>query len=260
MTASLSPVVFDPPLANPVSTGLFSGVTWTEEDGPLRWLGPGVDIRVWNYGGEPSYGVWQADPTALTADLESGDVKQPGDRPDWPDTFLHFTSWAADDCDLTAPSQAEVRKRAEQIHRLNEQTAVEDYFAERMLLDAGVPDSVADIVDAVSQLEGLLGVTGTLGVIHASAEMAAYAAQAQLIRYNGTKMITPLGHQWVFGGGYVTGLGANLVASSPVFGWRGPVTPRDAFKLDENRFYAIVERSLTLGYETVLGAVAIGGS
>lgn len=259
MTSSLSPVVFDPPLVNPSPTGLFSAVAWTDEDGPLRWLGPGVDVRVWNYGGGPSYGVWQADPFALSRDLESGDVKVPGDRPDWPDTFLDFTSWAADDCDLTAPSQADVRKRAAQIHNLNEQTAVEEFFADRLMLDAGAAVAATDIVDAVGQLEALLARTNTLGVIHASAELAAYAASKQLIRWNGTRMVTPLGHQWAFGGGYVTGLAGNLVASSPVFGWRGPVVPRDAFKLDQNRFYAIVERSLTLGYETVLGAVVIGG-
>lgn len=257
MTSTLSPVLFDPPLVNPSPNGLFAAAQWRDENGPSRWLGPGVDIRVWNYGGGDSYGVWEADPFAATDDLEEGDVKATGDRPDWLDTFPHFTSWAADECALTGPSQVEVRARAQQVHRLQEQNAAEAAFAVRLLSDAGTPGEPVDVVAAVASLEGQLAATNTLGVIHASAGLAAYAAQAQLIIRSGSVLRTPLGHQWVFGGGYVDGLEDTLVATSPVFGWRGPVTVRTAIKQEHNRFYAIAERSLVLGYESAVGAVTI---
>lgn len=260
MTASLLPVVFNAPLANPSPTGLFAGVQWYEDEGPLRWLGSGVEVRVFNYGGDTSFGVWQADPFSLTADLGEGDVKVPGGLPDSPAVFEPFTSWAADACDLTAGSQAEVQVRAQQILRMEEQTAVEEQFAVRLLSDAGTATPVGDIVDAVGVLEARLAVTNTVGAIHASAQLAAAAAQAQLIRYSGTKMLTPMGHQWLFGGGYVSGLHGTLVASSPLFGWRGPVSLRTAVKQDRNLFYAVAERSLAVGYETVLGAVDLAGS
>lgn len=260
MTTVLSPVVFDAPLVNPSPTGLFSAVQWTDEEAPLRWLGPGVQVRVYNYGGEDSYGVWQADPFATESQLTVQDVKTPGGLPDNPDVFTHYTSWAADACDPTQGSQLEVQTRTMQILRLQEQTAVEEAFSTRLLTDAGAATSADDIVDAVALLESTLAQTSTLGVIHASAQVAAHAANAQLIRYNGSKMVTPLGHQWVFGGGYVTGLGSTLVASSPLFGWRGPVTLRTAVKPDAGYFYGVAERSLALGYEIALGAVDLSGS
>lgn len=260
MTASLLPVVFDAPLVNPSPTGLFNGVQWFEDDAPLRWLGSGVEVRVFNYGGEDSYGVWQADPFDLTADLEREDVKAAGPLPVSPDVFQPFTSWAADACDLTQGSQAEVQTRAQQILRLQEQTAVEEVFAARLLADTGPAVSGGDLVDGLGFLEGLLAETNTVGAIHASAQLAAAAAHAGLVRYSGTKMLTPMGHQWVFGGGYVAGLGDRLVASSPVFGWRGEVSVRTAIKSEWNLFYAVAERSLALGYEAAVGAVDLAGS
>lgn len=260
MTAAFPPVVFDAPLVNPAPNGLFGAVTWAEESGPLRWLGAGVDIRVFNYGGGPSYGVWQADPFALDGDLEAGDVKTPGERPADPDTFPHFTSWAADYCAVTAPAQAETLLRAQQIHKLQEQTAVESFLTDRLLTDGGAPFAADDIVHAVSEIEGLFAATSTVGVIHASAKLAAYAVKNDMAKQNGTRWLSPLGHQWVFGGGYMEGLGDTLVATSPLFGWRGPVVPREVIKHEWNRHYVIVERSLVIGYEAALGAVSLGQS
>lgn len=257
MTTSLSPVVFNAPLVNPAPTGLFSAVQWNEDDGPLRWLGPGVEVRLFNYGMESSFGVWQSDPFASESSLEETDVKLAGGHPEETDPFTHYTSWAADACDLTQGSQDEVLVRAQQVLRLNEQTAVEEMFSDRLLTDAGAIVDAGGVVGALATLEGLLAETNTLGVIHASAEIAAIAASEQLIRYSGSKMVTPLGHQWVFGGGYKTGLGDVLVASSPLFGWRGPVSVRSTIKSEWNLFYGLAERSLAVGYEVVLGAASV---
>jgi hypothetical protein len=258
MTTAFSPTYFDAPLVNPAPNGLFAATAWTDEDGPLRWLDSGVEIRPFNYGGEGSFGVWTADWCALEADLDpDDDVKAPGDRPAPLDPFLAFTSWAADECDLTERSREETRTRAAQTQRLLEQNAVESEVAMRLLTDAGTPTAGDDVVDAVSILEEALAETNTVGVIHASARVAASAAKNNLIVRSGAVLKTPLGHTWVFGGGYVDALGWTLVASSQPFGWREPVAVRDAMKLEWNRFRAVAERSLVIGYEAAVAAATI---
>lgn len=256
MTTALSPVVFDVPLVNPSPNGLVGVTQWTDEDGPLRWLPSGVDFRVFNYGGQTQFGVWSAAWNATESELTATDVKV-GERPDFPDTFLAVTTFAADECDLLVRSRDEVRVRAQQVHRLQEPNQVEVELAGRMLTDAGTPGEVVDAVAAVGKLEGLLAETGTVGMIHASAELAAVAAKDGLVRYNNGRLVSPLGHTWVFGGGYVTALGAKLVATSKTYGWRGPVVLRDAPSLVVNEFHAIAERSLVIGYEALVGAVTI---
>lgn len=253
---SLMAVQFDVPLVNPAPNGLFPVTNWTEDAGPLRWLPSGVEFRVFNYGGSDAFGEWGAEWCAVTEDLGEDDVKT-GERPEFPDAFVAMTTWAYDECDLTKRSRDEVRTRAQQTHRLQEPNAAEARFATRLLTDAAAADVAPDIVGAVGRLEAQLALTNTVGLVHASPRWAAVAAQANLIVRSGAALKTPMGHTWVFGGGYVTGLGDTLVASSPTFGWRGPVEVRDAMKLEHNRFYAIAERSLVIGYEAAVGAVTI---
>lgn len=106
-----------------------------------------------------------------------------------------------------------------------------------------------DIVAAVGHLEAELAKTNTVGLIHASAAVAAAVAQANLIVTSGGAARTPLGHLWVFSGGYVEGLGKALVATSPTYGWRDTVAVRDTFAPTENEYLAIAERSVVVGYE-----------
>ena len=257
MTTGFAPVVFDAPLANPSPNGLFGAVAWQEETGPLRWLTAGVDVRAFNYGGDTQFGVWEPEWCAAEADLDPETDLKRGERPDFPGTFLPLTTWAADYCDLRAPSRDEVRKRAAQVHRLQEPNAVEEHIAPRLLSDAGSAAAVADIVEAVSEFEKRFAQTSTVGVIHASAQWAARAAEKGQIVRSGSTLRTPLGHLWVFGGGYATGLGDKLVATSPVYGWRGEVKYKDAPSLRVNEFLAVAERSLVVGYEQSVGAVEI---
>lgn len=258
MTLMLSPVRFDAPLVNPSMPGLWSATQWTEAEEPLRWLPSGVEIRPWNYG-FAGFGVWAAAWNARESDLGPDDVKAPADRPTGLPAFAAITTWAADECDLRAPSRDEVRTRASQIHRLREPIAVETEFAGRLLDDAGTPGDVADVVEAVGHLEDLFAQTNTVGFIHAAPSWAARASQANLIVRSGTGLRTPLGHAWVFGGGYGVGLANVLVATSQPFGWRGQVSVKTAEKLEHNRFYALAERSLVIGYEALIGAVDITG-
>lgn len=255
MTAALSPVTFDAPLVNPAPNGLFGATQWTDEDGPLRWLPSGVDVRVFNYGGGTQFGVWTAPWNAAESELAPTDVKE-GVRPDFPDTFLALTTWAADECDLLKRSREEVRVRAQQVHRLQESNQVEKSLAARMLADAGTVAD-ANFTWAVGQLEAALAETNTLGFIHAGAQWATSAAQANLIVRSGPVLKTPLGHTWVFGGGYVDALDSTIVATSPVYGWRGQVALRDAPSLEVNEYRAITERSLVVGYEALVGAMNI---
>lgn len=257
MTSALATVTFDAPLANPAPNGLFGAIAWQDQQGPLRWLGSGIDFRVFNYGGDSQFGVWTADWCVAEADLDPVEDVKRGERPDFPDTFLPMTTWAADYCDLRIPTRDEVRTRAQQVHRLQEPNQVEKHIAPRLLADAGTPDPAADIVAAVSHLEGALAETSTIGVIHAGAQWAARAAEKGLIVRSGSTLRTPLGHLWVFGGGYRTALADTLVATSPVFGWQGDVQVKDAPSLRVNEFLAVAERSLVVGYEASVGAAEI---
>lgn len=253
---TLSAVEFHPPLVNPSPGGLYSATNWTDEVEPLRWLADGVQVRTHNYGGESAFGVWTADWCAGPDDLAEGDLKT-GTRPGDPGPFDPITVWAYDECDLTAPSQTEVKERAAQNLRLMEQVAVEREFAARAKLDAGTPGTAADLVEAVSKIEAAFSKTNTVGLIHASPACAAGLARYGLATRSGTGLRSPSGHLFVLGGGYVEGLGTTLVGTSPTFGWRGPVAVRDTLDLPKNAYVAIAERSVVVGYEKAVAAVKI---
>lgn len=254
MTAAVIPAVeFEAPLVNPSPQGLYPITTWTEVAGPSRFLGEGVRIRPHNYGGADAFGVWDA-----TWCAEPGEITKEGTRPDPLDPFAPVVVWAVDQCDLTSPSQAEVRERAAQNLRLLEQTAVEAAFAERLLDDIDTSSTVGNVAQAVSYLEAMLAITNTTGFIHAPAKLAAEAAQSQLIVRSGTSLKTPLGHTWVFGGGYEQGgLDEYLVATSQPFGWRSEPTVRDTIEARYNQYVAVAERAVVVGYEALIGAAVI---
>lgn len=249
---ALLPVEFEAPLVNPDTIGLYGATTWAAPDTVPRWLASGVRVRPHNYDIENT-GVWGAD----WCDPEPGEVKD-GDRPELPEPHEAVTVWAFDECDLTAPSQEEVRTRALQNMRLREETAVEREFAGRLVLDTGTPASAASLIEAVGKLEEALAATNTVGVIHASARWAAAAADAGLLTRTGTGFLTPLGHRWVFGGGYAPVLGNELIATSPTYGWRTAPELRETIDHLGNRFIAIAESSVVVGYEHAVSVVTVG--
>jgi hypothetical protein len=81
------------------------------------------------------------------------------------------------------------------------------------------------------RLEGLLAITNTVGVVHASPEWA--SPEFGLVVASGTALRTPFGHTWIFGGSYIEGLGDALVATSPVFGWRTAPEVREAIAIQD---------------------------
>lgn len=198
---------------------------------------------------------------ALLTGTNAGAATQPvlkqGTKPVDGDPFPPMTIWSYGDCDPSAYGQAEAQKRANQNLRLLEPIAAERDFAIRLLADAGTPETRASLTSAIAYLEGIIGETGTVGVIHASAEWASVGKQQQLWTPSGAVIKSTLGHSLAFGGGYVAGLGTTLVATSPVYGWRSDVALRDTIHYQTNEYIALAERSVALGYEEIIGAVTV---
>lgn len=253
-TPVLLPVIYDAPLLNPSPHGLYAAAVWTDETGPTRFLADGVQIRPWNYGGEDAFGVWNA---PWCGEPGSDDEVKDGVRPDMdPEPFYPVTVWAYDECDLTAPSRDEVVARVQQILRLEEQTAVEQSFAGRLLDDATTIETRETYYEAVAYLEGELAKTNTTGMVHVSAGTASLLGGDLVFPIAGG-FRTLLGHRYVFGGGYVDGLDDVLVATSQVYGWRDTVQVRMDIKSESNVFAAVAERSVVLGYEKLVAAVQV---
>jgi hypothetical protein len=79
-----------------------------------------------------------------------------------------------------------------------------------------------------------------------------------LVLTQGTGWVSPLGHVWVFGGGYVDGLDDTIVATSQPFGWRTDAPTITAIDTEfKDVFAAVAERSVLVGYESVVAAVQI---
>lgn len=255
---SLLPVVLDAPPVDPTVQGLYAVTTWTDQDVP-RWLDSGIVIRPMNFGGQDAFGTWDMPWCSEPPGSYEQQVKY-GERPTIPEPHTAITLWAYDQTQCGRPdatAQAEARVRASQNMRLHEQNEVERAFADRLLTDV-VPVVADDIVDAVAVLEEMFAATGTLGLIHARPGLAAVAAgDANVARGSGPLYRSPLGHTWVFGGGYIEGLANTLVATSPTFGFRTPAQVYESLDAEHNVFAVVAEKSVVVAYERAIGAVTI---
>lgn len=240
------------PPVNPAATGLYSATQWTDipEDQPSRFL-HGVQLRGINYGGKNAFGIWEGH---YCSTPQPGQIKD-GERPDLLPPFWPVTVWSYDECDLTAPSRAEIAARAMQILKLEEQTAVEREFANRMIEDVGTPEAVDSLKAAVGYIEGEFAKTNTVGYIHIGAQWV--AREAALFVGSGSVRKSPLGHTWVIGGGYVEALGNTIVATAKPFGWRDVPQLRTTMDEKANVFAAIAERSVLVAYEAAVAAATV---
>ena len=262
MTTPVADVIdvvhFTPPPLNPTPHGLFAAIGTWQTDPDNRWH-HGVQFRsTGNYGGDQAFGIWNA-PWCGAPD--PANQKKEGERPDDLDPFYPLVVWAYDECDLTAPSRAEVEARAAQVLRLEEQVAVEREFAARLLLDAaelpgGIP-APQSFTWAIGQIEAAFARTNTTGFIHIGAQWATSLAQSQLMIKSGSGFVSPLGHRWVVGGGYVGTLGNTVIGTSQPYGWRDEATVRTAIDEKHNIFAAVAERSVLIGYEALVAAQVI---
>ncbi|QWY84360.1 major capsid pentamer protein [Mycobacterium phage Knocker] len=264
-TPVLDAVQFEAPNVTPAVPGLFAATAW-QNDPDMRWLS-GVVIRGANYGGDGAVGAWGQPwcsvPALFDAEADPGDPgseRKFGERPDIADRFDPVTVWAYDECDLTAPSRREVEDRARQILTLEEQPLYERAFAARLNEDAadvGI-ESFPTLKAAVAYLEGQIALTNTMAFLHIAADVP--ATEPDLFIKSGTSRVSPSGHTWVIGGGYV---GADtlwpglIVATSQPFGWRDAPTTRTAMDERHNLYAAVAERSVLVGYEAVIAAAQV---
>jgi hypothetical protein len=170
--------------------------------------------------------------------------------------------WAAAQC-ATDQTEAEQMARARQIRALKEPLLVESAFATQLLADAPAPTVVPDLATAIGVLEEFLGAQGYNGYIHAARRWAAPASQYKWANQTGPVLKTPLGHGWVFGGGYIDTLGTTLVATGPLYVWRSSpfeqvvTTGSHVTAVYNNSVYALSERVVTAAYECAILAVTI---
>lgn len=257
MTAVIQAIVYDPPLVAANNSGLYGAVNWLQDGTePVRFFDSGVEFRPQNTGLDTQVGVWTENWLVSAASIVTDKTQ---DRTtDFPDAFTATVVYAWDhnyNGDLTAESRSEVDARARHAMNLLEVPTVEGQVASRLVTDAGSVTTKTGLVATVGYLEGELAKKGIEGYFHVGAQYAAYASEARL-NMSGR---TPLGHRWVFGGGYVAGLGAKIVVTTQPYGWRGPATLTPAFiKYDQNQYLAVAERSTVIGYEAVLAAATIG--
>lgn len=213
----------------------------------------------------PTRHVVDVDGSALTGGTitEFSDETKFGERPDILDPFAPITVWAYDECDLTEASREEIIERSQQVLALEEQVGVEREFAARLMLDAqDLPGSIqtaTDIALAVGYLEAQMAMTGTTGYFHVGAQWPAAATVFNnLFVKQGTRWVSPLGNIWVIGGGYVDGLDDYIIATSQPFGWRDDTTTTTAIDtVHKDVFAAVTERSVAIGYESLIAAVQI---
>lgn len=255
-TPVLDVMRFEAPAVAPLAFGLYAATNWAgiAAGQPSRFLN-GVEVKGPNYGGENAFGVWAQPWCGVPpVDLPEEDRKF-GTRPEPLPPFDALTVWAYDECDLTEPSRREVEARAAQTMALEEQTAVERAFASRLLEDAGTPEDFASLKLAVGYLEGEAAKANTPAWFHVSATWT--AEEFGLFVKSGTRFVTPLGHTWVIGGGYVEGLVNTIVVTSQPFGWRDAVATRTAIDERHNIFAAIAERNVLIGVEAVIAAAQV---
>jgi hypothetical protein len=258
-TPVLDAVQFVAPNVAPAVPGLYAVTNWPAPDasGADRFL-HGVRIRGSNYGGAEAAGVWNT-PWCDVPPLDQDERKEGMGRGTILDPFDPITVWGYDECDLTEPSRREVEANAAQILTLQEQPMVEREFAARLLEDAadtadGI-ESAPNLKEAVSYLEGQMALTNTVGFFHVGAQWV--AQEVGLFIKSGTVRVSPSGHTWVIGGGYIDGLGNTIVATSQPFGWRDAPSTRTAIDAHNGIYAAVAERSVTIGYEAVIAAVTI---
>lgn len=257
MANPLPPYIVDALPAPPAPFGLYDVVAPIDLANPSTnspRIQGGVQILPVNC--SQSFGTWPADPCA---DPPEGQKKS-GDRPTTDLTFLPTVVWAYDECDPQEPV-GDSQALARQTLALQERLLVESAFAATLLDLAGDPGPIPTaptFLEAIGALEEALGESGYLGAIHLSRRFAAEATMFRWTNQTGPVLKTPLGHSYVFGGGYGSVLEDTLIATGPLYLWRYPELVRTELDPNINRLATVAEREIVVGFECFIAAVTIG--
>jgi hypothetical protein len=254
MTNPIPPVDFEAPRVPASGYGLLAAATVFDTGNVTRELG---GVRIWPTNCDTGVGTY----SAAMCDPDPA-VKTPGERAE-PVIFDPMVVYAATEC---APDQTEEEQliRAQHLRALHEPLLVESHFAAQLLAEAPSPTYVPDLATAIGVLEEFLGEQGYQGYIHAARRHAAPLSQYRWTNETGAVLRSPLGHGYVFGGGYGSVLGNTLIATGPLYLWRSApfdhveTTGRHAQAELGNTVYALSERVVTVGYECAIMAVTIG--
>lgn len=196
---------------------------------------------------------------------------------------IPFTVVLGVECALVGYTLDEFERRVRNAHAVNVARAVEELFwtgaeGNNHLADpdctvlAGTTAAPLSVVEGVSAIEGFFGANyGGIGVVHAPADVAAYAQRFRQIERSGNQKLTPLGHRWAFGGGYsntgpdgtaapagvawLYGTGAVNVWRSEVF--INPNDLRAAFNTRTNDALVFAEQNYVITTECVCVAVPV---
>lgn len=220
--------------ATPLAGGLYAAATLVDS-ADARHLG-GIQLEPVNTGVS---GRWPADVSADTSDL----LKQ-GSRPEWLG-FGATVVWASDEVKSVGTTDEGGVQRAEHLMRLLEPVEVEDFVAEQ-LSEFSDADPAMSLKDQLGLIEEELGRFGRPGVVHA--RRGSIPHLNGLIVRQGSSLLTPGGHRWVFGAGYGS-LGNDLVGTGPVTVQRSPVQTRQVFDRSDNVRATLSERVVAVGWE-----------
>ncbi len=231
------------PAVAPSGFGLLNVAT-PVADNDKRFPFNGVSLQSPNC--STSFGSW---PVAPCVDPTDPDAIKAGDRQPYGPVFEPTGTWAYEECD-PQETDAQNTARALVTLRLRQPIIVEQEFAARLIADSAAGDvESTSFLAAIGNLEERIGETGMNGFIHASIRFAALAADAGILVKSGSLWKTQLGNTWVFGGGYADVLADTLVATGPVYFWRG--NEKTFTTLDEriNRRAAVAEQQIVVAYE-----------
>ncbi len=254
--APLEPV--DAPPVRPVGYGLLAAATVTTLTGQSAQRA-GLYGTQWD---SPPCRPAQLWPAACEGPFPPGG-KTIYDR-DEPVQSEPFGVYYGEECAPVGTSDTEAAARARTGLAQGESRPVEQQLW-KMLDDAEDFGKARGLADTLGHLEEELGNrTGSLGIIHAPRRVAAHAAQAGLLRYDGPVPRTPGGHAWVFGSGYDAergnkGIqdGVRLVAPGPVWAWRTEVSVTGpVFDHSINQLIVLAERTYLVGWNCAAVAIA----
>lgn len=110
---------------------------------------------------------------------------------------------------------------------------------------------ITDVVGALERYAYTEQQYGGVAYIHAPIEVAAHAAEAELIIADGNRKVTPMGSVWVFGA-YPSG---DIIITGQTTVWRSPeIQVYSSFENATNEVILVAERAYSVAFECFAGS------